>query len=313
MTRRSTLWVPLLAGCIGLPPAPPQDEETGSTHGMDPPSSTQGTTTTAPTPGDTTSEPSTTTAISTDVTTSIDPSTDSSSSSGPPPSCQSDDDCGSNQSCSDRGECESICLAGWSMGTYDYCLDQWGGFDIQNACGGTSPDRRCIYWGDPIEAAVCSTQNCATACDCPAPPATGNATVTCGDISPSDAIPDCYLSCANEETCPDGMVCRNDEYCAHEPSPLPMYGNCDGVDAPCAVGDCLYYMPGHSICMAGCNNPGDCDPAPPSSDFNSDCDSVAQFPAGPECYIPCNNNGDCPPDMECLLSLLCLWPDSWPN
>ncbi|MEX1366537.1 MAG: choice-of-anchor J domain-containing protein [Nannocystaceae bacterium] len=78
----------------------------------------------------------------------------------------------------------------------------------------------CLQDGDmmtPATWAVCSQPGCMTEADCTfAPPSTGAAPVTCGD--PTDGMgmpPDrCYLDCAAGQTCPDGMSCRNDSWCA---------------------------------------------------------------------------------------------------
>ena len=44
------------------------------------------------------------------------------------------------------------------------------------------------------------------ACDCFAPPATGDAVVTCAAVLQGGGTA-CVLSCGGGETCPDGMEC----------------------------------------------------------------------------------------------------------
>ena len=83
------------------------------------------------------------------------------------------------------------------MGSYDYCLTAYGDFDTMALCGA---GHSCASWGDPIEQTACTLQGCVDVCDCPPPAATGNATVTCGEIITPVDINDCYLSCGNGET-----------------------------------------------------------------------------------------------------------------
>lgn len=294
------------------------DNDSGSTG----PAPTSGTTATTP-PGEETNGTQTQTGTSTTTgpTTSVDTTmgsssgSESGSSSGSMTPCQDDDDCTNSQTCNVRsGICESLCEGDvWGAGNYDYCLNEWGDFDVAGTCAGPSGSV-CIYGDFPVRGAVCSDQGCKSICDCPEPPATGNATVTCSDITFGDSDPDCYLSCAQGETCPDGMMCQSDLYCAHMPPPLSMYGNCENVDAGpvnggCAAGQCRTYQgDAYALCVATCNNQGECDAAPPGSAMASDCNDVAMPPSGEECYIPCNNNNDCPFDMECVNGLACMWP-----
>lgn len=250
-----------------------------------------------------TGQPTTAEPATADTTSA--PATDGpgdSSSSGDP-ACTG---CGSNETCDDAGGCQSVCPGGWApLGNYGQCLNEWGGFANDAMCGADS-NSTCIYWNDPVEATACSVQQCASVCDCPAPPPTGTATVACGNIT-GGMTPDCYLSCANGETCPDGMTCRDGAVCVTEPSPLPMYGNCENVAAGCAVGSCIYYI-GGSVCMATCNGGGNCDPSPPGSMYQATCNAVVFPPEGSECYIPCGNNDDCPFYMGCHNNGFCVWP-----
>jgi hypothetical protein len=207
------------------------------------------------------------------------------------------------------GQCVDACGGAWAAGGYGYCLDQYGSFDPQGLCGAS---HACIVDADPINVATCSRQGCSDVCDCPAPPATGNAVVTCVALpADDDMLPDCYLSCANGETCPDGMTCQDGTYCANPVQPLPMYGNCDDVAAPCIDGTCAMSN-GHSVCVTLCPaGIGDCDPAPPGADLGAVCAAAITPPMGTDCFLDCNGPGDCPSGMSCVngtVGMLCMWP-----
>ncbi|MCX4241712.1 hypothetical protein [Paraliomyxa miuraensis] len=214
------------------------------------------------------------------------------------------------------GQCVDVCGRVWGMGNYDYCLDQYGRFATMSLCGAASD--LCIWGGTPIEVATCSAQSCAGPCDCPPPPGTGDAVVSCGPIT-GDAVDDCYLSCGNGETCPDGMICRPslaDSYCAWPAQPLAMYGDCGAVAAPCDGGTCATATNGMStwsVCVDACpGGIGDCDPAPAGATLGESCADVIDPPMGSECNIACNVMGDCPSGMICITIMdggtFCMWP-----
>lgn len=307
----------LVPGCVGTPPPPPAEDGSSSST-----ADSSITTTTGPTSagtldgtGSSSSEGTTQGASATDATTTdattmgVDPTT--SGSSGPPQECMGPADCGNNETCDGAGQCVPACSP-WGDGHYDYCLTVLGTFDSAAICG---EPLSCINNGSPIEIVVCG-RSCTTACDCPEPPPTGTATVSCGEITGGGSS--CYLSCQNGETCPDGMLCQGDSYCAHPVQPLAMYGNCGDVAAPCIDGVCATQSVGmstYSVCVSLCpGGVGDCDPAPPGAGLGSDCGGVVFPPDGAECHLPCNANGDCPSGMECVdtgimgASTLCMWP-----
>jgi hypothetical protein len=64
----------------------------------------------------------------------------------------------------------------------------------------------CATDGASPPNSVCLETGCSTAADCGPVPATGNAVVTCTDVT-GDLVSDCLLSCEQGETCPDGMFC----------------------------------------------------------------------------------------------------------
>jgi hypothetical protein len=269
---------------------------------------TAGATGTGPGSSDATTGPSSADA---ETTLGVDPTMGSSS--GLPAPCIAPEDCPNNETCSPMGECVSVCDA-WGAGTYGTCLDDLGGVDVQGMCG---PGHACIADAYLYETTACSVQWCATTCDCPAPPATGSAIVTCASITNGDASTDCYLSCENGETCPDGMECLVDSdgdplLCATPvPPTLPVYGNCDDLaGVGCDGGTCGIFG-GASVCTQACpGGAGDCDPAPPGARAPA-CGDVFAPPAGSECYLPCSGPGDCPSGMACVYVAgpggACMW------
>jgi hypothetical protein len=65
--------------------------------------------------------------------------------------------------------------------------------------------------GDPTHG-FC-TSDCANVDECADAPATGDAPVACTDLGDGDT---CILDCSGGETCPDDMVCIDNNYCAFE-------------------------------------------------------------------------------------------------
>lgn len=323
---RSLILVALLAGGLASCTETPsevmtsiEDDSTSTTTGVGP---TAGPTTLPP--DETSAGTVNMTGMGTDVTTSTVDTTDGevtatetgstdsgSSSSGDPPECTGDEQCGSNEVCSMMGECVDACIP-WGSGSYDYCLDGYGNFDTNGICGA---GHQCIFWAFPLEGTTCSVQACSDACDCPGPEATGDATVTCADIT-TDGISDCYLSCADDEECPDDKSCFGGYVCMTPTEPLPQYGNCGIVDA-CDNGTCAdVFIPGtgtFSVCVTLCEGVGigACDPPPPGG--TAECDGVISPPMGADCQLTCNSNGDCPMGMACIdpggfNNDLCMWP-----
>lgn len=328
----------LLQACVSTPDEVATTSDvgasTGSTSGGPGPSTTPGTTMpgedTMGTQGgtgmettmgavDTTAGSSSTSAGET--TMGVDPSTGGSSSGGessstgeppPPPECIVPGDCAHNETCT-AGDCVPACNP-WGDGHYDYCLTPIGGFNSAVLCGEPMTCINSTNMSGQVEVVVCG-RTCAALCDCPEPPPTGDAIVTCGEVVVGGSN-ECYLSCANGEMCPDGMVCRNGNagtplYCAHPVQPLQMYGNCGGVAAPCVDSFCQEEN-GYSICLDTCANVGECATAPDGAANASACGGVIFPPMGNECYLPCTMGGDCPTGMSCYTSenggQLCMWP-----
>lgn len=282
-------------------------------------SDTSAGTTTAVTPGTTlvdegTSASTTTgdTAMDTtqgvvETTTSSTSETETSSSSGPS-GCMGPGDCDSNEECDAGGRCVPACGGTWGEGSYGYCLTEYGDFDTADLCGA---GHLCFYWNEPIELTACAQQGCVDACECPPPPATGNATVTCGDIPAPDGINDCYLSCADEETCPEGMVCNGGGVCMTEVPEVPVYGDCGNLAPDCAApGFCVDVPGGEAVCTMSCVNGGECPAAvPPGGSSTVACTDIDPDVAGFECYVSCVGGLSCPDGMTCINGTLCMWQD----
>lgn len=241
----------------------------------------------------------------TDGTTTVDPSTGGSSgggesSSGPRPECIDETQCENNEICS-GGNCVDACGGAWGAGTYGNCLDDLGGIDTANACGA---NHICLADDHPWSLTACSVEACGSACDCPQPPATGNATVACEELT-GDMTNDCYLSCENGETCPDGMECMLDGggfplLCATPvPASVPLYGNCDDLAGVACDGGSCGISGSASVCTQGCAGPGNCDSGPAGT-MAPQCADVFNPPAGNECFLPCIDAGDCPPGGQCV-------------
>jgi hypothetical protein len=103
--------------------------------------------------------------------------------------CDDDGECPAGMSCED-----GICS--WTTPWAD--------------CSNIVPNHACE--DEPI---ACHEGVCSRICfggvgDCPEAPPTGDATIMCGYPDPElDFAPLCYLSCADGETCPDGMICND--------------------------------------------------------------------------------------------------------
>ena len=224
---------------------------------------------------------------------------------GPMPQCEGPEDCGPNETCS-GGSCVPACEP-WAEGSYGGCLTEYGDFDVDGLCG---EGHECSFWALPVEATACTRTGCRTACDCPGPLPTGTAVVSCGDVSGDEEL-ECYLSCENGETCPDGMTCFGGA-CMTEPAPLPMYGNCGNVAADCEPGLQCVIEDGYSMCTTTCEMLSECDPDTPGGFETVGCFGVIFPPMGPECHLSCLADDECAEGMECFTAetgwSMCMWP-----
>jgi hypothetical protein len=261
--------------------------------------SAEGTTTSAV--DDTTSEPGTGTMGSTSEpgttasTTDPDPGT-SSGSSGSSSSSTTDPTTG--------GGCNDV------PGVYENCVEMDGSID--NTPCMSAGDSTCLYTGavgNPT-AGVCAFTDCVDACDCPAAPASGNAVVSCDDVTGDPAELFCYLDCAGGETCPNGMTCFAGFLCAW-PGPAAEgtpYGDCLNLADVCGLdGVCLNNgaMPTIGVCTEECNVNGDCPPSPGGTAPVS-CEDVTGDMVE-ECILDCSGGQNCPAGMTCFQNLLCAW------
>jgi hypothetical protein len=216
--------------------------------------------------------------------------------------------CGANQECVE-GVCVEACDGNWGAGSYGYCLDAFGGFDTNASCG---PNSNCLYWLDAatndISEVTCSSQGCTTACDCPEPPTSGNAVVACGQITDPEEMNDCYLSCANGETCPNDMTCNTGGVCVGVVPEVAVHGAC-GYLAPDCAGDgfCTGIRTGEAICMLPCSDVNDCPPGPSTGNAVLTCAGASTANSGPECYLDCSDGETCPDGMSCIFDYICLW------
>ena len=128
---------------------------------------------------------------------------------------------GSGSAGSDTGTAGSTGMASGSGGTggacdpvipgeWNACVDMGGNVD-NTLCkwmgmGGATGFIGCLSSASNPDANVCFISGCEDVCDCFAPPATGTAPVVCSEILQGGGK-GCALSCANQETCPDGMTC----------------------------------------------------------------------------------------------------------
>jgi hypothetical protein len=121
--------------------------------------------------------------------------------------------------CQDFGDdvflCQLQCQDGDTCPDGMNCQNDYCGFDVvppYGDCENNPPAEACLAPDtciDTAEGGICGSP-CEDAGDCEAAPATGTAVVQCTDLGAGNI---CSLSCAMDETCPDGMICSADDYC----------------------------------------------------------------------------------------------------
>lgn len=234
---------------------------------------------------------------------------------GPGESCQ----CPPDDPCCDMGTCvPDACPLPPVEGNYADCLDEDGTAD-EAACDGAP----CI--ADAFEAptaGVCVPSGCELECQCPLAPPTGDAPVTCEDVT-GDGLSDCWLDCASGQTCPEAMICFGGFIClfpVEDPPPPPPpaapapYGDCaDNPVSTCQPGEdaCLGDVAGTAAAcsQSGCAVAADCPAAPPSGNAPVAC---ADLGGGNACYLDCAGGQICPDGTVCTAvggGFACLWPD----
>ncbi|MCX4246030.1 hypothetical protein [Paraliomyxa miuraensis] len=230
------------------------------------------------------------------------------------PTCDSDCpmgevcECPDDDECCDVGMCVPLDCPGDALpGNYEPCLTD--GVPDDTPCDGAA----CIVDNDANpQAGVCMVLGCEYSCQCPPHPGTGDAVVTCEDVT-GDDVSDCWIDCGGGATCPDGMSCFGGFICIWSDSPeTPLYGDCFNGSPICADGGfCLGAGPDGAFCSGACGDVGDCQPPPATGDATIQCLDVT-MDGMPECWLGCMGGETCPDDMYCYMDFICLWPEIIP-
>ncbi len=225
-------------------------------------------------------------------------------------------DCSVGQNCPTGMECWLGTACVWPIGVntdegYGDCINQV-------PLDGCLSYETCLF-DDPLapSVGVCGYIDCGVPSDCPVAPPGGTAPVSCIDVT-GDFLGDCFINCANGDTCPTGMSCSLGFLCAWDPDPaIPQvgYGDClnNGAGVACWADEaCLSDNPAAptvAACSEGpCNVAADCRDAPPGGTAPVTCADVTGDLVG-ECYLDCAGGGTCPTGMQCFGGFVCLWPD----
>ena len=195
----------------------------------------------------------------------------------------------------------------WGTTSWGGCLTE---YNVVDPCG---PGTACILdLPAPVTYSACTT-DCQDVCDCPAPPDSGSAAVSCGDIV-GNGETECYLAC-NPGDCPDGMECTTGGFCAVPTQPAPMYGTCLADCEPTLV--CATTSDGYEACvLPDCTADTDCDENPDlTSTATPTCGGAIFPPMGDECYLDCSGGANCPVGMTCVppafagspYQSICMW------
>lgn len=186
--------------------------------------------------------------------------------------------------------------------------------DCANVQGATCEDGFCVQ---APTGAVC-TAACADVMDCEPAPLTGDAPITCVDVT-GDMMPECILDCSMGDACPDGMDCFGGFVCIWPeivPPPPPASGYGDCVDNPmttCEAGEdtCLTDAGGTAgaCSLSGCVDAVDCPGAPLTGNAPVTCGDLG---GGNTCYLDCAGGETCPNGTVCTVvggGSACLWTE----
>lgn len=152
---------------------------------------------------------------------------------------------------------------------------------------------------------------CVDACECPSAPATGDATVACGEIDGDATQSECYLDCSDGQVCPDGQSCINDVACGFPTATVGgPYEACNPPEVECED-DWLCILDGIpstiGACVGvACGTVADCPVGP--ADGTTACADVIPTIPGNECHLACAVDADCPAGASCYLDSLCVYP-----
>ncbi|MBV1859870.1 MAG: choice-of-anchor J domain-containing protein, partial [Nannocystaceae bacterium] len=217
-------------------------------------------------------------------------------------------DCSGGETCPDGMFCGGgVCYAGDgpppATGFGD-CVNNEGCGNANEGCIADNP-------GDPT-LGFC-TSGCRSADDCNNAPDTGDAPVTCEDLS-GDSMGNCFLDCAGGETCPDGMSCAFNSFCAWDVIPDSGYADCASLpDSVCLANEaCIENVDKATgtteVCAAAdCVDPAmDCPDLPVTGDAPAACANI-DGAAGDECVLDCSAAQTCPDGSVCTEDGFCSY------
>ncbi|MEM9463619.1 MAG: choice-of-anchor J domain-containing protein [Myxococcota bacterium] len=219
---------------------------------------------------------------------------------------------------------DDVCAGLAEVGCLDVCpgglppLEPWG--DCVNSTNPCPLGDTCVSRG---EFGFCSTVFCADDMDCaPAPPG-GDAPVACLPVlqdGMGNPVNACVIDCAMGQTCPDGMICGLDMFCAWEIE-VPTFENCGLSETVCAADEiCLsdggmMMDPTWAVCgQQMCMDVMECqyDP-PPGGDAAVVCADPTGMGGDNVCYLDCADGmTTCPDGMICINDSWCAWPQGTP-
>jgi|GEM_PF-1340005 len=217
-------------------------------------------------------------------------------------------DCSGGEACPDGMFCSNgVCFTGTEPPPetgFSDCVNEPGCDNANEGCIADNPD-------DP-GLGFC-TSGCTEAADCNPAPETGDAAVTCDDLT-GDDMGNCFLDCSTGDSCPDGMICAFDQFCAWEFIPPMGFDDCAGQpDTVCDASEtCIETTDAGTgtteICAAsGCTDPAaDCLAPPATGDAPVACQNIDGMD-GDECVLDCSGGQTCPDGAVCTDAGYCSY------
>lgn len=177
--------------------------------------------------------------------------------------------------------------------------------DCVNETGCANANEGCIADVPADPSLGFCTSGCNNADDCNSAPETGDAPVTCDDLT-GDEMGNCFLDCAAGQTCPDGMSCAFNSFCAWDVVPDSGYADCASQpDNVCLDNETCIENVGKAsgtteICAAAdCVDPAtDCPDVPETGDAPAACQDIGGA-KGDECVLDCSAAQTCPDGAVC--------------